>query len=619
LALPLLLAAALTCNDPRLGLIDGVVRKGVSDGISSGGRTAIDALWVIDNSGSMCQEQKNLIESFRTFVTGLSQLDADLQMGVVTTDMVDRAQSGRFQNTPAKDFRVCVEAKPEAGVYYCAEDGDCGEGGCLCGIPHLLRCETDADCREPDEAEATQALRCVASGHGSQVRFCSAPCSTHSDCQRALTSEKTDALMCGEPPQPPAGGADKYCLLRVCTGDFDCVTESGYRCIESTVEGDGDVSYCRQFVNLGIGGCSPGERSCPLDLVCRDDRTCPRYAQCPAPTCDCPKDLANTMRFQAGRTTGETVEAAVRDFRCLATVGTSGDATEKGLSAIRHALSTALIEEDHPGFPRKDAHLLIVILSDEDDCTGDERFFEGSGAQCDERGNLQCVWCRDDLEDVVGIADFIKSRKRSPYQVAVAAIVGDDLGVAVPQPTEPSPSCSSANGVAFAGARYAALQREFGRAGVVESICSESFEGPLERIASLVVGLANRFCLTEPLARCFDDAACPSGSTCGYYWGDSGQCRVGTAYTGEACHRDRDCTTHGAECDDRRHCRIDESHPTLLEVRVTREGATTYDVVPPDGWTFVPNGAWGCLRFTPEAEPGPEDAVDIRYNSSVVP
>ena len=637
LAPPLLLAAGLGCNDPGLVLIDSVARKGVSDRVSSGGRTAIDVLWVIDNSGSMCQEQKNLIENFRTFVTGLSELDADIKMGVVTTDMADPEQSGRFQNRPAKDFQVCVEADAAAGVYYCNADGDCGEGGCLCGIPHLRRCEADPDCPE--------GQACVTSGGGSQVRFCSAPCATHADCQRALTAKRTDALTCGLPPDRPAGDDAKYCLLRVCTADFDCVTQEGYRCVGSAVPDDGPVSYCRQFTNLGIG-CVPGQATCPLGQICRDDRTCPPYAQCPAPTCDCPVDLPKTVDFRAGRVSEEVVEAAVRHFRCLATVGTSGDPIEKGLGAVWRTLSGPLIAEDHPDFPRPNAHLVVVILSDEDDCTGDEKFFEGSEAQCTERGNLQCVWCRDELEDVVGIADFLKSRKRAPYQVAVAAIVGNDNDTAVLRPKEPDPSCSSDNGVAFAGSRYAALAGEFGQSsGVVESICSDSFEGPLERIATLVVSLAKRFCLTAPIRRCWGDSDCSGGATCRYFWGESGQCKVGTSYTGEACTRDADCPAPGAECDDRRHCMAGEGRPTAVEVRVHRGGAQTYDVLPGWSWSLVPSSTWGCLRFLadddgcpgdsevlegcpldarpgccpPEASPpGPDDSLHIRYTSSVV-
>ena len=210
----LVVAAVLTCNAPRLSLLDNAVTKGVVDTVSSGPRTRIDVLWVIDNSGSMCQEQANLIGSFRTFVTGLAELEADVQMAVVTTDMTDPGQQGKFQHHPATDFRSCTLSDPEKGVYYCLSDEDCGEGGCLCGLPHLLRCESDGDCPE--------SLSCVTSGRGSQVRFCSAPCGQHSDCQTVLTEERTEAFWCAEPGEGGEAGAGKYCLLRVCEDDTFC-------------------------------------------------------------------------------------------------------------------------------------------------------------------------------------------------------------------------------------------------------------------------------------------------------------------------------------------------------------------------------------------------------------
>ena len=260
----LALAALLTCNDPRLGLLDGAVRKGVTDSVDSGPRTRIDVLWVIDNSGSMCQEQANLIDNFRTFVTGLANLEADTQMAVVTTDMGNPDERGNFQHHPARDFHTCTISDPEKGVYYCLSDEDCGEGGCLCGVPWLRRCEADAEC--PD------GQACISSGGGSTVRFCSVPCQQHSECQTALTEEHVDAFSCGAPGGAPPGGAARYCVLRVCEDDTFCPAEAGYRCLPSGVPGDGEVSYCRQFVNLEIA-CTPGASSCPLGLACRADRT----------------------------------------------------------------------------------------------------------------------------------------------------------------------------------------------------------------------------------------------------------------------------------------------------------------------------------------------------------
>ncbi len=66
----------------------------------------LDLVWVIDNSGSMAQEQKVLRENFAQFVRTLESANVDLRMAVTTTQMVEDyplepvAQPGAFQATP---------------------------------------------------------------------------------------------------------------------------------------------------------------------------------------------------------------------------------------------------------------------------------------------------------------------------------------------------------------------------------------------------------------------------------------------------------------------------------------------------------------------------------------
>ncbi|NOZ85020.1 MAG: VWA domain-containing protein [Deltaproteobacteria bacterium] len=48
---------------------------------------SLDILFVIDNSGSMAEEQKNMADNFNKFIKQLVDSDADYQIGVVTTDL----------------------------------------------------------------------------------------------------------------------------------------------------------------------------------------------------------------------------------------------------------------------------------------------------------------------------------------------------------------------------------------------------------------------------------------------------------------------------------------------------------------------------------------------------
>ncbi|MFU8806515.1 MAG: hypothetical protein ACNA8W_22075 [Bradymonadaceae bacterium] len=68
----------------------------------------LDILWMIDNSGSMCQEQGILREGFESFIEILADIDLDFHIAVTTTHMVTHEQypfetvalPGYLQSTP---------------------------------------------------------------------------------------------------------------------------------------------------------------------------------------------------------------------------------------------------------------------------------------------------------------------------------------------------------------------------------------------------------------------------------------------------------------------------------------------------------------------------------------
>lgn len=67
----------------------------------------LDILWMIDNSGSMCQEQKALRENFGVFIENLAKNDLDFHIGITTTHYTKTntffepvAVSGHLQVTP---------------------------------------------------------------------------------------------------------------------------------------------------------------------------------------------------------------------------------------------------------------------------------------------------------------------------------------------------------------------------------------------------------------------------------------------------------------------------------------------------------------------------------------
>ncbi len=53
---------------------------------NSEGKRVVDILWVVDNSGSMGGEQKDLAYNFETFINNFITQDVDFQMAITTTD-----------------------------------------------------------------------------------------------------------------------------------------------------------------------------------------------------------------------------------------------------------------------------------------------------------------------------------------------------------------------------------------------------------------------------------------------------------------------------------------------------------------------------------------------------
>jgi len=110
MTLPMLVAAVLCalpgCEDTRLR----VVTKNVDlffpegtlqvDSYEQKAAARIDVLWVIDNSGTMYQEQDNLAQNFESFISIIEDSDVDYQIGVISTDMDKEDHSGKLQGTP---------------------------------------------------------------------------------------------------------------------------------------------------------------------------------------------------------------------------------------------------------------------------------------------------------------------------------------------------------------------------------------------------------------------------------------------------------------------------------------------------------------------------------------
>ncbi len=205
--------------------------------------------------------------------------------------------------------------------------------------------------------------------------------------------------------------------------------------------------------------------------VASTDVTVPGYS---IPTCDNPDDgylrgpqaspacqaagitgsfLVDTDDGAGGR--NRNYSGAIGDaFACLADLGTSGCGFESPLQSMRLAL-----DGRNPGFLRDDAMLLVVLLTDEDDCSvSDPSFYDPTqfsltdplgplasfrcfdfGVRCDPDdprtpGSKSGCESREDSDYLTPVADFtsfLGGLKADPTKVMVGGIFGDAEPVTV--------------------------------------------------------------------------------------------------------------------------------------------------------------------------------------------
>lgn len=105
--LPTLLLAAAGCKGTNIVKVgnqtDTFVQKGknAQSAVFNQKPGVIDILFVVDNSPSMCDKRARLSSDFSQFLAQLAVSNLDFHIGVVTTDMVSPAYSGRLVKGPA--------------------------------------------------------------------------------------------------------------------------------------------------------------------------------------------------------------------------------------------------------------------------------------------------------------------------------------------------------------------------------------------------------------------------------------------------------------------------------------------------------------------------------------
>lgn len=166
------------------------------------------------------------------------------------------------------------------------------------------------------------------------------------------------------------------------------------------------------------------------------------------------------------------------DFAANVAVGTLGSGKEQGLRAIRLALSDRLADGGSTGLLRPGARLLVVLVSDEDDCSD-----SGTDPRIVYHPNQDR--CHSDAEQallppVQETVDFLRgplAGERRQVTVAVLAAV---------DPVSRQPVQPACNPIGYQARRYRELVDAFGEDGFIDDVCQPSFDTTLDAIAALV-------------------------------------------------------------------------------------------------------------------------------------
>ncbi len=207
-------------------------------------------------------------------------------------------------------------------------------------------------------------------------------------------------------------------------------------------------------------------------------------------------------------------------FPCIASVGVNQERCLKFEQPLRSgllALDKAGRNADQAkGFLRDDAYLVVIFVSDEEDCSiADNR-------TVDEQSYNNCGLLKttDEGGPLVPVAHYVnrfKALKADPGRVIVAAIAGDsqrsdpaevelDRQAYFDSRSNPrtcfskSYICSSSNGIADFGSRFLEFTRSFGPNGTFSNICADQGIGPaLAQVADTIVAVINKICLPRPI------------------------------------------------------------------------------------------------------------------------
>lgn len=209
----------------------------------------------------------------------------------------------------------------------------------------------------------------------------------------------------------------------------------------------------------------------------------------------------NTVRI----VTPDQGDLAARYAACNVLVGTRGPHIQEPLDTALAAVTVRASEPDDQGgnftFLRPRARLLVIFVTDRDDCSGDTTGLEGDDAQA---AVTRCAQSAEGLRPVTGFpfafAESLAGLKLDPESVSVAVFGGSDDGRATADGEVLEPACADADGAAvYPATRLIRMADALHPRSVFEPACAGSFGVSITHVARLAQPTAFVVCARHHL------------------------------------------------------------------------------------------------------------------------
>jgi len=419
-------------------------------------RNVVDVLIVVDNSGSMIEEQSKLATNFQAFIQVFSDIDVDWQIGVITTDMTTDTDRGRLHGG---DDEIVLVNRAGLTIDRVAYDRSWGI--------------------EPGKAWQLDASVVTAGGNDDASAWCAA---ADIYANTDTGSPGADNHACTRAPMPDTAAPADTAIPGDTGGAGPGPDEAGEVLITEFMADPMDVADNQgEWVELtNLSGEQLDLTGCVLQdddansftfpdglLLAAGERLVVARSASGGVTADAVIDAGFTLN-NADLLITPTTDAPDEVFAENVAVGITGSGWEMGFESARAAFVEPVYSEYNASFLRDDASFSLVFLSDEEDSSPYEvdeylRFFmdlKGEDAYRDHR------------------------------IFNVSAVVGA---------TEPEfdgdPACTSDNGAASYGSRY--IKAVEHTEGVLESICEDDFSPIAAKLGLTASGLEVEFALSQ--------------------------------------------------------------------------------------------------------------------------